>query len=375
MSTLLFFETKFCLFSKNGWIFNLGIIGIDIINSTKHLLESRLRYMEKKIDIDNTMHTLTGFEMNGFIFKVVYLILLIPAFIYSKPVFILLLVLGFVLYHVRIIPQAKACVIERLGAYHKTWQTGLHILMPIVDRIAAEVSLKEIVLDFEPQPVITKDNVTMQIDTVVYCQIMDPKLYAYGVERPISALGNITATTLRNIVGDLELDETLTSRDTINVSMRNILDEATDPWGIKVTRVEIKNILPPKDIQDSMEKQMRAERERREKILQAEGEKKSNVLIAEGEKEAMMLRAEAKKAAMIAEAEAKAESMRKVAEANAEAIRLINDANPTQQYLTLQSFEALAKVANGQATKLIIPSEIQDVAATLAALSETVKSK
>ncbi len=324
-----------------------------------------------KIHLDEPLNC---YHNNSIVIKSVYLIALIVTFIVSKPVFVILLILGLILYHVRIVPQARACVIERLGAYHKTWETGLHVLLPIVDHIAAEMSLKEIVLDFEPQPVITKDNVTMQIDTVVYCQIMNPKLYAYGVERPISALGNITATTLRNLVGDLELDETLTSRDMINDKMRVILDEATDPWGIKVNRVEIKNILPPKDIQESMEKQMRAERERREKILQAEGDKKSAVLIAEGEKEAMVLRAVAKKEAMIAEAEGVAESLRLEAQAKADAIRLINDANPSKQYLTLQSYEALEKVANGQATKLIVPSDIQDVAGTLAALSETIKN-
>lgn len=276
---------------------------------------------------------------------------------------------------VRIVPQAKSYVVERLGAYHQTWNVGIHFMIPFVDRVASKVSLKEIVLDFEPQPVITKDNVTMQIDTVVYFQITDPKLYCYGVDRPISALENLTATTLRNIIGDLELDETLTSRDIINSKMRSILDEATDPWGMKVGRVEVKNIIPPRDIQDSMEKQMRAERERREKILQAEGEKRSAILTAEGEKEATVLRAEAEKAAMIAEAEGQAESMRKIAEAKAEAIKLISEANPSKEYLTLQSYDAFAKAADGQATKLIIPSDIQNLAGTIASVAEIIKEK
>ena len=285
---------------------------------------------------------------------------------------ILIIVLLLIVNCVKIVPQANAYVVERLGAYYETWTTGLHFKMPILDRIATKVSLKEIVLDFEPQPVITKDNVTMQIDTVVYCQITDPKLYAYGVERPISALGNLTATTLRNIIGDLELDETLTSRDTINVQMRAILDEATDPWGIKVNRVELKNILPPRDIQESMEKQMRAERERREKILQAEGEKKAAILTAEGEKESMILRATAQKEATIAEAEGKAQAMERIYQAQAQGIKLINDSRPSAEYLTLQSYEAMKEVADGNATKLIVPSDMQNLAGTLSAMSEIV---
>ena len=287
---------------------------------------------------------------------------------------LILLVVGLILVVscIKIVPQANAYVVERLGAYHDTWTTGIHFLVPLVDRVAMRVSLKEIVLDFEPQPVITKDNVTMQIDTVVYCQITDPKLYAYGVERPIGALGNLTATTLRNIIGDLELDETLTSRDIINTQMRAILDEATDPWGIKVNRVELKNILPPRDIQDSMEKQMRAERERREKILQAEGEKKAAILTAEGEKESMILRANAQKEAMIAEAEGKAQAMERIYQAQANGIRLINESKPSAEYLTLQSFDAAVKVADGNATKLVVPSDLQNLAGTLSAMSEVV---
>ena len=277
-------------------------------------------------------------------------------------------------YCVRIVPQAKAFVVERLGAYNSTWHTGIHFVIPFIDRVANKVSLKEIVKDFDPQPVITKDNVTMQIDTVVYFQITDPKLYTYGVEHPISALENLTATTLRNIIGELELDETLTSRDIINTKRRSILDEATDPWGVKVGRVEVKNILPPHDIQESMEKQMRAERERREAILRAEGEKKSAILTAEGEKEAMILRATAKKEAMIAEAEGQAKAVERLYEAQAKGIQMIKDAQPNPEFLTLKSFEALQKVADGKATKLIIPSQIQDVAATLSSLTEVVKT-
>lgn len=288
-------------------------------------------------------------------------------------VIVLIIVFLIIIYLVRIVPQAKAYVIERLGAYSKTWTTGPHILVPFIDRVANKISLKEIVIDFEPQSVITKDNVSMQIDTVVYFQITDPKLYTYGVERPLNALENLTATTLRNIIGDLELDETLTSRDTINSKMRSILDEATDPWGIKVNRVEVKNIIPPRDIQDTMEKQMRAERERREKILQAEGEKRAAVLQAEGEKEAMILRATAKKEAMITEAEGKAKAMEQIYDAQAYGVKIITEAKPSQEYLTIQGFDALQKVADGQATKLIIPSNIQDIAGTLAALSEVVK--
>lgn len=277
------------------------------------------------------------------------------------------------LYTVRIVPQASAFVIERLGTYNTTWHTGPHILFPFVDRISNKVTLKEIVKDFDPQPVITKDNVTMMIDTVVYFQITDPKLYTYGVERPISAIENLTATTLRNIIGDLELDETLTSRDIINTKMRAILDEATDPWGVKVSRVEVKNIIPPRDIQDSMEKQMRAERERREAILRAEGEKRAAILTAEGEKESMILRANAKKESMIAEAEGEAQAMERVFEAQAKGVRMINEAAPGKAFLTIKGYEALEKVADGKSTKMIIPSNLQDIAGTLASLAEVVK--
>lgn len=289
-------------------------------------------------------------------------------------IIIIALILGIVASCIKIVPQAKAYVVERLGAYHKTWGVGVHFKIPFIDRIACKVSLKEIVLDFDPQPVITEDNVTMQIDTVVYFQITDPKLYTYGVESPIAALENLTATTLRNIIGDLELDETLTSRDIINSKMRSILDEATDPWGIKVGRVEVKNIIPPTDIQESMEKQMRAERERRESILRAEGEKRSAILTAEGEKEAMILRATAKKEAMIAEAEGQAQAMERIFEAQARGIEMINDADPSKAYLTIKGFETLNKVADGKATKLIIPSNIQDIAGTIASLAEVVKT-
>ncbi|MEA4822012.1 MAG: stomatin-like protein [Erysipelotrichales bacterium] len=274
---------------------------------------------------------------------------------------------------IRIVRQSTALVIERLGSFNRVAHTGVAFVIPIVDRVAQTVSLKERVADFAPQPVITKDNVTMQIDTVVYFQITDPKLFAYGVERPLNAIENLTATTLRNIIGDLELDETLTSRDTINIKMRVILDEATDPWGIKVNRVEVKNILPPRDIQDAMEKQMRAERERRESILRAEGEKKAAILTAEGLKESMILKAEASKQASITEAEGKAIALKTLYEAQATAIKLINDAKPSTSYLTLESFKALEKVAEGQATKLIIPSEIQNLAGLLASASEVIK--
>ncbi len=280
---------------------------------------------------------------------------------------------GLLIYTIRIVPQGYAFVIERLGTYSTTWKNGPHILIPFTDRISNKVTLKEIVKDFQPQPVITKDNVTMMIDTVVYFQITDPKLYTYGIERPLSAIENLTATTLRNIIGDLELDETLTSRDIINTKMRAILDEATDPWGVKVSRVEVKNIIPPRDIQDSMEKQMRAERERREKILQAEGEKRAAILTAEGEKEATILRANAKKEATIAEAEGEARAMERVFEAQAKGIALINSADPSKAFLTIKGYEALEKVADGQSTKLIVPSNLQDIAGTLASLSEIVK--
>ena len=303
-------------------------------------------------------------------------------------IFIAILVLAciIVIPNIKIVPQARAYVIERLGSYYATWQNGLHFKIPFVERVSKEVSLKEIVKDFDPQPVITKDNVTMQIDTVVYFQITDPKLYTYGVENPVNAIENLTATTLRNIIGELELDQTLTSRDIINSKMRSILDEATDPWGIKVNRVEVKNIMPPKDIQESMEKQMRAERERREKILQAEGEKKSSVLIAEGEKESAILRAEAQKESQIKIAEGEAEAMLKLKEAEAEAllkikeaeakgIELLKSAKADSAVLTLKSYEALGKVADGQATKLIVPANLQDIATFGTTLAESIKDK
>ncbi len=275
---------------------------------------------------------------------------------------LLLLAVVIVVTNVKIVPQSQAYVIERLGAYLSTWKVGLNITIPFIDRVAKKVSLKEQVVDFPPQPVITKDNVTMQIDSVVYYQITDPKLYTYGVESPINAIENLTATTLRNLIGELELDSTLTSRDTINTKMRAILDEATDPWGIKVNRVELKNIIPPEEIQDAMEKQMKAERERRESILRAEGQKKSAILIAEGEKESAILRAEAKKEAAIREAEGEAEAVVKVQEAKAEAIKLLNEAHTTKEVLSLKAMEAFEKVADGKATKIIIPSELQSVA-------------
>ncbi len=264
--------------------------------------------------------------------------------------------------NIKIVPQAYACIVERFGAYSATWNVGLHFKVPLFEKVTKMISLKEHVADFPPQPVITKDNVTMQIDTVVYYQITDPKLYTYGVERPMMAIENLTATTLRNIIGDLELDETLTSRDTINTKMRAILDEATDPWGIKINRVELKNIIPPREIQDAMEKQMKAERERREAILRAEGDKKSAILIAEGEKESAILRADAKKEAAIREAEGQAQAILKVQEATAEGIRKINEAKPSEGYLTIKSLEAFAKAADGKATKIIIPSELSGLA-------------
>jgi len=282
--------------------------------------------------------------------------------------FAFIVVITLITYTVRIIPQSNAYVVERLGAYHRTLERGLHFVIPILDRVAGHVSLKEQVYDFAPQPVITKDNVTMMIDTVVYFQILDPKLYVYGVVRPIQAIENLSATTLRNIIGDLELDETLTSREIINTKMRVILDEATDPWGIKVNRVEVKNILPPKDIQDAMEKQMRAERERRSVILQAEGEKRSAILKAEGEKEAVILRALAKKESMITEAEGQAQALERVYKAQAFGVEIINKSKPEQAYLTLKGLESLEKVANGNATKIIIPSEIQNLAGLIASV-------
>ena len=286
---------------------------------------------------------------------------------------LIVLIVVIVLPNIKVVPQARAYVIERIGSYHEIWRNGLHIKIPFLDRVANNVSLKEIVKDFAPQPVITKDTVTMQIDTVVYFQITDPKLYTYGVENPINAIENLTATTLRNIIGELELDQTLTSRDIINSKMRSILDEATDPWGIKVNRVEVKNILPPRDIQEAMEKQMRAERERREKILQAEGEKKSSILIAEGEKESAILRAEAKKESQIKIAEGEAEALLKMKQAEADSIKLIKEATADKTVLTLKSFEALSNVANGNATKIIVPSELQNIATLGTTIEEMFK--
>ena len=290
---------------------------------------------------------------------------------------------------VRVVRQSTAQVIERLGKYHRTLQTGIHLILPFIDRavnsgLSSSIDLKEQVSDFQPQPVITKDNVTMQIDTVVFFQITDPKLYAYGVERPISAIENLTATTLRNIIGELELDNTLTSRDTINAKIRSILDEATDPWGIKINRVELKNIKPPAEIQDAMEKQMKAERQRREAILRAEGEKASNILVAQGkkesqileaeaEKEAAILRAEAEKAARIKKAEAEAEAILKINQAQAESIRLINEANPEEAFITLKKLESFEKVSDGNATKIIIPSDLQNIVGLVSTVAESIK--
>ena len=299
---------------------------------------------------------------------------------------LVLIVLMILISCIRIVPQATALVIERLGGYRGTWSVGLHVKAPFIDRVAKRVNLKKQVVDFEPQPVITKDNVTMRIDTVVFYQITDPKLFAYGVENPIMAIENLTATTLRNIIGDLELDQTLTSRETINTKMRASLDVATDPWGIKVNRVELKNIIPPAAIQDAMEKQMKAERERRESILRAEGEKKSTILVAEGkkesaildaeaEKQAAILRAEAAKEKMIREAEGEAEAILKVQKANADGLRFLKEAGADQPVLALKSFEALEKVADGKATKIIIPSEIQNVAGLVKAVTEVAKEE
>ena len=292
---------------------------------------------------------------------------------------IVLLALGIVVVialisSIKIVRQSDSVIVERLGKYHKTLETGLHFVIPFFDRCGTPISLKEIVADFKPQPVITKDNVTMQIDTVVYFQITDSKLFTYGVDNPIKAIENLTATTLRNIVGELELDETLTSRELVNAKMREVLDNATDPWGIKINRVELKNILPPKDIQDAMEKQMRAERERRELILKAEGEKKSSILVAEGEKQAQILKAEADKQTKILAAEAEKASLIAKAEGERQAIELINNAKPSAAYITLQGFEALKSVADGNATKLIVPSNLQDVSGLLASMSEVVKN-
>ena len=288
---------------------------------------------------------------------------------------ILVIVVIFIIPNIKVVPQARSYVIERLGSYLTTWNNGLHFKIPFVDRVSNKVSLKEIVKDFAPQPVITKDNVTMQIDTVVYFQITDPKLYTYGIEDPINAIENLTATTLRNIIGELELDQTLTSRDIINSKMRSILDEATDPWGIKVNRVEVKNILPPRDIQEAMEKQMRAERERREKILLAEGEKKSSILIAEGEKESAILKAEAHKEAQIKMAEGEAEALLKMKQAEADGIRLFKEAKADSSVLTLRSYEALEKLADGSSTKIIIPSDMSGIASFGTVINEMIDKK
>ena len=290
------------------------------------------------------------------------------------PVIVLIVVILIILARcIRIVQQSKAYVIERLGAFYTVWSVGLHFKVPVIDRVLKVVSLKEQVADFPPQPVITKDNVTMQIDTVLYFQITDPKLYAYGVENPMNAIENLTATTLRNIIGELELDQSLTSRDIINARMRSILDEATDPWGIKVNRVELKNILPPRDIQNAMEKQMRAERERREAILQAEGQKQSQILVAEGEKESRILRADAEKAARILAAEGEATAILRVNEATAQALKLLNEAGPTDPVIKLKALEAFQAAADGKATKIIIPSEIQGLAGLAEGVIQTVK--
>lgn len=297
---------------------------------------------------------------------------------------VIALVIIIIIRNIKIVPQAQTYILERLGAYKETWEVGLHFKIPLIDRISNRVSIKEKVLDFPPQPVITKDNVTMQIDTVIYFTITDPKLYTYGVERPMMAIENLTATTLRNIIGDLELDETLTSRDTINNQMRIILDEATDPWGIKINRVEVKNIIPPTDIQNAMEKQMRAERERREAILRAEGEKTSNILVAEGKKQSVILeaeaektsailRAEAKKEATIREAEGQAEAILKVQHATAQGLRMIKEQELSKEVIAIRSLEAFEKAADGKATKIIIPSEIQNMASLVTSIKELSK--
>lgn len=287
---------------------------------------------------------------------------------------LIIFLIGFIASNIVIVPQARAYVIERLGTYQGTWETGLHFKIPIFERVARKVTLKEQVVDFPPQPVITKDNVTMQIDTVVYFQVTDPKLFTYGIESPMAAIENLTATTLRNIIGDLELDQTLTSRDIINTKMRSILDEATDAWGIKVNRVELKNIIPPAAIQESMEKQMKAERERRESILVAEGKKQSAILVAEGEKESTVLRAEASRLAKIKEAQGEAEALLTVQKALADSLEMLNKAEPNDQVIRLKALEAFAKAADGKSTKIIIPSEIQSLAGLATGLVESVKS-
>ena len=295
-------------------------------------------------------------------------------FNYIGVIVLVVLVLILIVSNIHVVQQSRAYVVERLGAYSATWNVGLHLKIPFIERVVKKVSLKEQVADFDPQPVITKDNVTMQIDTVIYFQITDPKLYTYGVEHPMNAIENLTATTLRNIIGEMELDQSLTSRDVINAKMRSILDEATDPWGIKVNRVELKNILPPREIQNAMEKQMKAERERRESILQAEGEKASKVLIAEGEKQSTLLRADAAKQAKIMAAEAEAESILKVQQAMADSMRMLNENAPNDQVIKLKALEALQKVADGKATKLIIPSEIQGLAGLAASAKMLVEN-
>ncbi len=287
--------------------------------------------------------------------------------------FLAIVIIFVIISNIKIVPQAHAYIIERFGGYSQTWDVGLHLKMPFIEKISKRVSLKEHVVDFPPQPVITKDNVTMQIDTVVFYQITDPKLFTYGVERPMMAIENLTATTLRNIIGEMELDETLTSRDVVNTKMRSILDEATDPWGIKINRVELKNIIPPREIQDAMEKQMKAERERRESILKAEGEKKAAILSAEGEKESAILRAEAKKQAAIKEAEGQAEAIIRVQTAISEGIRKINEANPSEAYIAIKSLESFEKAADGKATKIIIPSQIQGIAGLAASVKELIR--
>ena len=285
-------------------------------------------------------------------------------------VWLIIILLLLVISNIKIVPQAHAYIIERFGGYSQTWGVGIHVKIPFIEKIARRVNLKEHVVDFPPQPVITKDNVTMQIDTVVFYQITDPKLFTYGVERPMMAIENLTATTLRNIIGEMELDETLTSRDIVNTKMRSILDEATDPWGIKINRVELKNIIPPREIQDAMEKQMKAERERRESILKAEGEKKAAILMAEGEKESAILRAEAQKQAAIKQAEGEAEAILQVQTAIAEGIKKINEANPSESYIAIKSLESFEKAADGKATKIIIPSQIQGLAGLATSVKE-----
>ena len=289
------------------------------------------------------------------------------------PIILIILVLLVLAKNIVIVQQSRAYVVERLGAFQAVWGVGIHLKIPFIERVARKVSLKEQIADFPPQPVITKDNVTIQVDTVLFFQITDPKLYAYGVEHPMAAIENLTATTLRNLIGDLELDQSLTSRDIINAKMRVILDEATDPWGIKVNRVELKNIMPPREIQDAMEKQMKAERERREAILQAEGQKQSQILVAEGEKQSLVLRAEAAKEAKLLEAEAQAQAILKVQQAQADALKLLNEAAPNEQVVKLKSLEAFQAAANGKATKIIIPSEIQGLAGLAEGVVESVK--